>query len=204
MAIDKRNFAIQIITTLYPHCLSIVFLAVNNQIYFAHPSIRMKYIGLTILILISTSARGQVRTVGKIFVNGRELEIITHSPPYFEFNENDTTLTPTAKLYIDDFAKYYRDSLYIKRKFVIELIPGLTDNERKNNKDLGFKRLTTIINYLERNYGIDKSEFRVRYRETTTTDGCVGFLVKERKTKRLTRKERKKIKLEEDEYFRDE
>ncbi|MFD1000341.1 hypothetical protein ACFQ21_13545 [Ohtaekwangia kribbensis] len=165
----------------------------------------MRYIGLIIFILVSISVHGQqVRTVARIYANGRELEIIAHGPPYFEFNENDTTLTATAKLYIDDFAKYYRDSLYIKQQFLIELTPGLTDKEREKDKDLGVKRLTAIINYLERKYGIDKNDFRARYRETITTDGCVGFVVKEKRSKRLTRKERKKIKLGDDEYFRDE
>jgi len=165
----------------------------------------MRQTSLTILILISISVRAQqVRTVGKVYVDGRELEVIAHGPPYFEFCDHDTTLTATAKQYLDDFGKDYKDNLYTKRQFLIELTPGLTEKEKALDKDLGIKRLKTIINYLERNYGIDKSEFRARYSETITADGCVGFIVKEKNTKRLTRKQKKKLKLEEDKYFRDE
>lgn len=165
----------------------------------------MRQISLTILILISISARGQqVRTVGKVYVDGRELEVVAHGPPYFDFNDYDTTLTATAKLYLDDFGRDYKDNLYPKRQFLIELTPGLTEPERAWDKDLGVKRLKTVINYLERNYGIDKSEFKARYSETITTDGCVGFLVKEKNPKRLTRKDKKKLKKEEDNYFKEE
>jgi len=165
----------------------------------------MRQIYLTILILISIPVWGQqVRIVGKVYVDGRELEVIAHGPSYFEFNEHDTTLTATAKQYLDDFGKDYKDNLYSKRQFLIELTPGLTEIEKVKDKDLGIKRLKTIINYLERNYGIDKSEFKARYSETITTDGCVGFLVKEKNQKRLTRKDRKKLKKEEDNYFKEE
>jgi|JI10StandDraft_1071094.scaffolds.fasta_scaffold176928_5 hypothetical protein len=165
----------------------------------------MRQICLTILVLNSISVWGQqVRTVGKFYVDGREIEVIAHGPPYFEFMEFDTTLTATAKQYIDDFGKDYKDNLYPKRQFLIELTPGLTEIEKAKDKDLGIKRLKTVLNYLERNYGIDKSEFKARYTETITTQGCVGFLVKEKKTKRLTRKERKKLKADEDNYFKEE
>jgi hypothetical protein len=164
----------------------------------------MRQIFLKTLILISITVWGQqVRTVGKVYVDGRELEVIAHGPSYFEFNEHDTTLTATAKKYLDDFGLDYKNNLYSKRQFLIELTPGLTEIEKVKDKDLGIKRLKTIVNYLERNYGIDKSEFKARS-ETITTDGCVGFLVKERNSKRLTRKERKKLRRDEDNYFRDE
>ena len=165
----------------------------------------MRQICLTILILISIPGLGQqVRTVGKVFLDGREFEVIAHGPPYFDFNEYDTTLTTTAKQYLDDFGQDYKNNLYPKRQFLIELTPGLTDKERKNDPDLGVKRLMTVMHYLERNYGIDKSEFRARYSETITTDGCVGFIIKEKDSKKLTRKERKKFKKEEDNYFKEE
>ncbi len=153
--------------------------------------------------MTSISVLGQqVRTVRKFYVDGREIEIIAHGPPYFEFIEFDTTLTATVKQYIDDFGRHYKDSLYPKRQFLIELTPGLTEKEKVKDKDLGVKRLKTVLNYLERNYGIDKSEFKARYSETITTRGCVGFLLKEKKTKRLTRKDRKKLKADEDNYFK--
>jgi hypothetical protein len=165
----------------------------------------MRQVCLTILALISIPVWGQqVRPVGKVYVDGRELDVIAHGPPYFEFNEYDTTLTATAKEYLDDFGQSYKDSLYNKRNFLIELTPGLTEKEREKDKDLGVKRLKTIINYLERNYGIDKSEFRARYSETATTDGCVGFIVKENNPKKTTRREKKILKKEEDNYFREE
>jgi len=165
----------------------------------------MRQIIVTILILTSISVRGQqVRTVGKVYVDGRELKVIAHGPPYFEFNEFDTTLTTTAKQYLDDFGRDYKDNLYTARQYLIELTPGLTEKEKAQDKDLGIKRLKTIINYLEHNYGIDKSEFKARYSETITTDGCVGFLVKEKKPKRLTRKDKKNLKKDEDNYFKEE
>lgn len=163
----------------------------------------MRQISLTIFLLATISVWGQqVRTVGRVYVDGRELEIVGHGPPYFEFNENDTTLTATARQYLDDFGQSYRDSLYLKRKFLIELTPGLTEMERKLDEDLGVKRVMTVMNYLQRNYGIDNSEFKARYSETITTDGCVGFLIKEKSPKRLTRKDRKTLKKEEDNYFK--
>jgi hypothetical protein len=166
----------------------------------------MKQICLTILTLISLSVWGQqVRTIGKVYIDGRELEIIAHGgPPYFEFNEYDTTLTTAAKQYLDDFGRSHKDSLYTKRKFIIELTPGLTEKERKKDQDLGLKRLKIVMDYLERNYEIDKSEFRARYSETITNDGCVGFIVKEKDPKRTTRREKKKLKKEEDNYFKEQ
>jgi hypothetical protein len=165
----------------------------------------MRQICLTILILISVPVWGQqVRTIGKVYVDGRELEVIAHGPPYFEFNEYDTTLTAKAKKYLDDFGQSYKDSLYSKRKFLIELTPGLTEKEREKDKDLGVKRLKTVINYLEFNYGIDKNEFRARYSETITTDGCVGFIVKEKNSQKMTRREKKRLKKKEYNYFKEE
>jgi hypothetical protein len=102
----------------------------------------MRQICLTILVLNSISAWGQqVRTVGKVYVDGRELEVIAHGPPYFEFMEFDTTLTATAKQYLDDFGQDYRDNLYPKRQFLIELTPGLTEREKARDKDLGSKKI---------------------------------------------------------------
>ena len=71
------------------------------------------------------------------------------------------------------------------------------------DQDLGVKRLKTVMDYLERNYRINKSEFRARYSETITNNGCVGFIVKEKNPKKTTRRERKKLKKEEDIYFKE-
>ena len=164
----------------------------------------MKQIFLTILTLISLPAWGQqARTIGKVYVDGRELEIIAHGPPYFEFNEYDTTMTTAAKQYLEGFGRSYKDNLYSKRKFIIELTPGLTEKERMKDQDLGVKRIKIVMDYLEHNCGINKSEFRARYSETISNDGCVGFIVKEKRPKRTTRRERKKLKKEEDTYFKE-
>lgn len=163
----------------------------------------MKKSCLTLLALISIPVWGQqVRIIDKVYVDGRELEVVAHGPPYFEFNEYDTTLTTVAKQYLDDFGRSYRDGLYGKRKFLIELTPGLTEKEREKDKDLGIKRIKSIINYLEHNHDIDKSEFRARYYETITTKGCVSFIVSEKNPAKTTRRERKKMKKEEDYYFK--
>jgi hypothetical protein len=162
---------------------------------------------ITIILFLLTSsltARGQVRTVGKVYVDGRELEIIAHGPPYFEFNPFDTTLTKSTMQYLDDFGKYYKDSLFHDHKYVIELTPGLTIEEREKDKDLGIKRIVAVMDYLKRQHGIERNEFKARYSETITTDGCVAYLVKEKNPKKLTRKKKRKLKIEEDEYFREQ
>ena len=165
----------------------------------------MEYrISVIFFLLATWSCFGQVRTIGKIYVDGRELEIVAHGPPYFEFNEFDTTLTKAAQEYLDDFGKDYSDSLLARHQFLIELTPGLTAAEQKKNKDLGVKRLKVIMNYLERNYRIDRTQFKARYSETITNDGCVAFLVKEKGRKKITRKERRRMKMEEDSYFKSE
>lgn len=156
------------------------------------------------MVLTSITTWGQVRIVGRVNVAGRELEVVAHGPPYFEFNEYDTTLTTAAKKYLDDFGQSYKGSLLSERKYLIELTPGLTKKESEKDKDLGIKRLRTVITYLEQNYGIEKNEFRARYTETITNDGCVAFLVKEKNTKKKTKREKKRLKKEEDNYFKDE
>lgn len=181
------------------------FLLSAIGLYLNVASNSLKQISLTILIVTSISVRAQqVRTVGKLHFDGRELEVIAHGPPYFEFNDYDTTLTATAQQYLDAFGQDYKDNLYANQNFLIELTPVLTENEKAQGKDLGIKRLQTIISYLELNYGIGKSEFRARYSEPITACRGVAFIIKEKKPKKITRSGMKRLKNDEDKYFKEE
>lgn len=135
------------------------------------------------------------------------MEMVAHGVAYFSFNEFDTTLTNTAKEYLDIFGKYYRDSLLSKRLWIIDLMPGASDAERQRDVNLGLKRARIVVHYLETNYGIAGRNFRIRLHERSTSN-CVGFIVKERHPKRAARRERRKLKreggrFEEDAYFKD-
>jgi hypothetical protein len=133
---------------------------------------------LTVIILFATSLTtlGQVRSVGKVYIDNRNH--FSFSQPYFEFNEHDTTLTQTSQQHLNDFGRLYKDSVHSKHILYIELAPSLTDEEQEREEDLGLKRMMAIVNYLTGNYKIDKSRFKACFKETITNDGCVGFLNK--------------------------
>lgn len=59
-----------------------------------------------ILQITLTASLAQVVSVNKFYHNGKEMEMVAHGVAYFSFNEFDTTLTNTAKEYLDIFGKY--------------------------------------------------------------------------------------------------
>lgn len=133
--------------------------------------------------------------------------MIAHGVPCFSFHELDTSLTDATKAYLDVFGRYYQDSLLSENKYVIELTPGVTDAEWERDTRLGFTRAKIVIRYLEKNHGIGMQNFKIRVHETVHTI-CVGFVVKERRSKGATRRERRKLKregklIDEDTYFRE-
>jgi hypothetical protein len=150
-------------------------------------------IKIIVIISISWNSWGQVE---KIEVNGKDVKIYNVSFNCFEFNPLDTTLTKNGLERLNEFGKFYKDSLLPKQNYLISLSVGLTKEEKDAHEELALKRVMIIISYLERNFEIKKNEFMERYTETVTTEACVGFLVSESAgyEKKPTRKKKWKLK----------
>ena len=128
---------------------------------------------------------GQIRTVS---VNGRKFEVSTGKVSYFEFAPFDTLLTNTTIEYLNEFGNLYKDSLHGKQSYLIDVTRGLTNKERNVNGRLGGQRLMVVINYLEKPFGINMSEFRARFSETVTIS-CEAYLSSDKQKTKLKKRE---------------
>jgi len=139
----------------------------------------MKTIVLFTLLIIGTNhSWGQV---GSIYANGKKLEF-TGVADSFTFVAFDSLLTKEGLDYLNAFGKFYTDSHGTTKTYLIELTPGHTLDEQRVNKDLGTDRLFVVINYLVKNFSINKHDFRLRYSEIREIS-CDGFLSSEKPNK---------------------
>ncbi|SHH22138.1 hypothetical protein SAMN04488109_3230 [Chryseolinea serpens] len=120
---------------------------------------------LVSLLSIPWPSSGQV---GKIYIKGTAREVITGEIDHFEFNPSDTTLTAASFEYLNKFGSFYNDSLSRNYSYLIVLDLESTEEDKWANANLSCPRLLAVFNYLQKNFKVDGSKFRGRYRETIT------------------------------------
>jgi hypothetical protein len=121
---------------------------------------------------------------GKIYIKGTDREVITGGIDHFEFNPSDTTLTEASFTYLNKFGSFYNDSLSRNYSYLIVLDPDSATEEKKVITDLSYRRLLTVLKYLQKNFNVDGSKFRGRFTETITHT-CYAYI---RLTKRPIKK----------------
>lgn len=72
---------------------------------------------------------------------------------------------------------------------MIELASDLTSEEGDVNGRLDGRRLMVVINYLEKTFGINRSEFRARFSETVTIS-CEAYLANDKHKRKLKKKKK--------------
>jgi hypothetical protein len=135
-----------------------------------------------VFYVVVISAPAQVISINTYRHHGKKVEIPSLGLSGFAFHKFDTTLTDTARLYLDVFAQHYRDSLFSDRQYMIDLTCSMTETEKNHDDSLGYKRLKVVIHYLDKNYGMGVQNFRGRF-QVTVTHICTGTVGKERRSK---------------------
>ena len=138
---------------------------------------------MLILMFVTWASFGQI---GSISVNGRKFGASADKVSNFKFELFDTLLTDETIKYLNEFGTLYKDSLHGKQSYLIELTPGLTSEEREVNDQLGTQRLMIVIRYLEKTFGISRSEFKARFSETVTIT-CDAYLASDKQKRKLKR-----------------
>lgn len=140
---------------------------------------------VAILLFLSSIPWMSWGQAGRIYIKGTAREVITGEIDHFEFNPFDTTLTKASLEYLNKFGAFYNDSLSRNYSYSLMLDP------ESRRDSISYHRLLGILNYLQKNYKIDTSKFRIRYRERITTTGCDAYIAP---SKRSTKKHKRRSK----------
>lgn len=134
-----------------------------------------------VILFLSSTPWMSWAQVGKIYIRGTTREVITGQIDHFEFNPFDTTLTQASYEYLNKFAAFYNDSLSRNYSYVVALAPDSTGD------GISYERLLAILNYLQKNFNIDRSKFRARYRETISTE-CHAYIAPSKRSLKKAKK----------------